>query len=38
MLLYFFLDLLYNLNLFLYKMSCISYRYLFWFEKYSQFT
>ena len=34
----FFLDLLNNLNLFLYRMSCISYPYLFWFVKYSHFT
>ena len=34
----FFLDLLNNLNLFLYRMSCISQRYLFWFVKYSHFT
>jgi len=30
--------LLNNLNLFLYRMSCISQRYLFWFVKYSHFT
>ena len=34
----FFWDLLNNLNLFLYIMSCISERYLFWFVKYSHFT
>jgi hypothetical protein len=34
----FFWDLLNNLNLFLYRMSYISYRYLFWFVKYSHFT
>jgi len=34
----FFLDLLHNLNLFLYRMSCISKRYLFWFVIYSHFT
>ena len=33
-----FWDLLKNLSLFLYRMSCISYRYLFWFVKYSHFT
>ena len=27
-----------NFNLFLYRMSCISYRYLYWFVKYSHFT
>ena len=34
----FFWDLLNSLNLFLYRMSWILYRYVFWFVKYSHFT
>ena len=35
---FFFLGFLNNFNLFLYRMSYISYCYLFWFVKYSYFT
>jgi len=34
----YFWDLLNNLNLLLYRMSCISYRYHFWFVKCSHLT